>query len=73
MYSHLEKCGWAQAMSESNASYKQEIKIEKPGPSSTHSPNPAAPVEEKEISDGAADVFDWVRNFPPKKLKLSTD
>ena len=30
-FERLEKCGWAQAMKESRASYKQEVKIENLG------------------------------------------
>lgn len=54
-YSGFEKCGWADAMSESKGIYKREVLIEKPGKSLKHSPSPTPPME---TSDD-----DTTRNF----------
>ncbi len=69
-FSCFEKCGWAKAMSESKASYKQEVMIEKPGLSSTHSPSPT-PVEETSDDDFAMNMDQWNGEFQRKKAKVS--
>ena len=69
LYSSCKKCGWAKAMRDSNAAYKQEVLIEKSGLSSTHSPSPT-PVE---TSDLAGKVLESCERIQRKRAKLSFD
>ena len=68
-YSSCKKCGWAKAMRDSNAAYKQEVLIEKPGLSSTHSLSPT-PVE---ASDVTAKILESFQEVQMKRAKLSFD
>lgn len=51
---------------------KQEVMIEKPGLSSTHSPSPT-PVEEASDDDFAMNMVQWNAEFQRKKVKVSLD
>ena len=70
-FSRCEKCGWAKAVTESNASYKREMLIEQPGLSSPYSPSP---TPEEETSDAElAEVAKFQLAYQRKKLRLSLD
>ena len=70
--SNLKKCGWAKAMRESKASYKQEVMIDKPGLSSRHSPSPTL-VQETSDNEFTMEVAQWNSEVQKKKVKLSLD
>ena len=61
----------AKAMRKSKAAYKQEVLIEKPRLSSTHSPSPT-PVETCD-DDFAMNAVQWYEGLQRKKAKVSLD
>ena len=68
LYTPFEKCGWAKALMESNASYKRELLIEKPGTTSERSPSPITHATDKD--DSAQKAEDILRQHF-KKRKVS--
>lgn len=52
-----QKCGWAQAIKDANASYKKEIIVEKLEPRNEHSPSPT-PYEEVSDEDEIKKLYE---------------
>ena len=63
------KCGWANAVKDANASYKQELLVEKPGKTKQRSPSPE--LCEESSDDECMTVLSTLNNFNNKKVKLA--